>query len=438
MGVLRPAGVPPLERGPGAFDQGSPVIGALLALFTCAIFVSTAATNVLAGVLSLAALYAWARYRPFGLLRHPVCVAVFAFYAWLLLREAISTRPPADVLKALDQFRTLAFVVLWAPLFAAPRHRRAVVAAAAAGLLLFIVIALAGWLTLGHLFYPTQIGSYKLHLPPGLHQFVYHFFLRAPDLAGPVFVAATFAAFELAWQDRRRRGWYLAVAVAATAVLFLATARRTSQVAFVLCGLMYLLLHLKLLSLRRRLLLAGASVATVLALLATPAVQDSAGRVFRDVREFTSMPVERRGEVQTSGALRLRFWDVALEVVRESPWIGTGESAYRERFVAHDNALGGTRLQKEHGHPHNEYLHLLGSLGVVGLTLYLAVHAAAVRSGKAQPSREQRHILGYYLIAALSSAVVNSLTIDMVPGHFHALALLVLAFFPWDEPRGAG
>lgn len=45
----------------------------------------------------------------------------------------------------------------------------------------------------------------------------------------------------------------------------------------------------------------------------------------------------------------------------------------------------------------------------------------------------QRLVLTYYLIAALSTALVNSLVIDMIPGHFHALALLVLGWFAWDR-----
>ena len=425
-----------LHPATDGLERGHPATAALLALFTLAIFLSTAATNVLAGVVCGTSLFYWYRFRPLWLLRHPVSIAVASFYAWLLLRE-LPDGGLEGIAHAADQFRILAFVVLWLPLFVAARHRRAVLAAAGGSILLFMVMALVGRVILGHLFYPTMIHKLTFELPAGIHQFVLHFFMRAPDFAGPILVGFTFAAFELAWLDRRRRWCYLAFGIAATAVVFLATARRTSQVGWVLCGLLYLLLHLKLLPLRQRLVLAAVTIATVVGLLATPTMQDSFGRIVSDVKEFNALPASERGNVQTSGTLRLRFWTVALGVVEQSPWTGTSESAYRRHYVAQDNAMGGSSQQQQHGHPHNEYLHVLGALGIVGLALYVALHVAAMRSGKAQPSRAQRHILGYYLLAALSSAFVNSLAIDMVPGHFHALALLGLAFFPWDAPPEA-
>jgi O-antigen ligase len=417
-----------------ALRTGHVALATLVGLFTAAVLLSTAATNVMAAVLCLAALYLWGRYRPFWLLRHPVLLACAGFFAWLVLREALDGAIGAEVLQSVDQFRTLLFVLLWAPLFVAPLHRRVAVAVVLAGLLLFMLTALVGWVTTGRVFYPLPNLPYPWHLPVVLDQLGHRFFTRAPDLAGPVFLAALFGAAHLALYRTRWRAALAAFALLATVVLFFATTRRTSQVGFILCAAFFVIASLPRMRPRVRIALALAVGVGIAALLSAPPVRERMERVVSESREFLATPTQQRGQTTTSTGGRLLFWSIALQVAEDSPWIGTAESAYRDRYLAVDDAHGGSLHR--HANPHNEYLHVLGALGVIGLALYLALHAGTVRAlAAARAPRMQRVILGYYLIAALSTAVVNSLSIDMILGHFHTLALLVLGLFAW-EARG--
>lgn len=414
----------------GPLAEGHRAIAVLVALFTAAVFLSTAATNILAGVLTLVAAVQWARYKPWWLLRQPIALACIAFFGWLLLREALDGELGREALQAVNQFRPLLFLVLWAPLFMAVRHRRAAVAATLAGLLLFMVTALAGWATSGRVFYPLAGIPYPWSLPPVLDALAFRFFDRAPDLAGPVLLLTIFGTLQLALDERRWR-WLLVFALLGTAVLFAATARKSSQLVFLACAALFLFHRLRPVSLRGRLGWALAVLALAGSLAMLPVVRSGAQRVWTESVQTLSTPAQQRAQVGTSSGLRIMYWEIALQVVQSAPWLGTGESQYRQRFLAQADAMGGIRYR--HANPHNEYLHVAGSLGAIGLVLYLAVHAAAAVQAGRLASPAQRRILAYYLVAALLTAVANSQVIDMVPGHFHALALLVLGWFAWDR-----
>ena len=83
------------------------------------------------------------------------------------------------------------------------------------------------------------------------------------------------------------------------------------------------------------------------------------------------------------------------------------------------------------GNPHNEYLYVTAGLGIVGLVLYLALQARVILDGRLLPNDTQRKILWMAMLIFLVSILFNSMLIDMVPGHFYALVLLSLVWFPW-------
>jgi hypothetical protein len=420
--------------GRDVLRTGHAGIATLLGVFTAAVLLSTAATNIVAALVTGVALYQWGRHRPWWLLRHPVGWASAGFFAWLLLREALDGAMGIEALQSVNQFRTLLYVLLWAPLFVAPLHRRVVVAVTLVGLLLFMLTALVGWLTTGRVFYPLPHMPYPWQLPVVLDQLGHRFFTRAPDLVGPVFLAALFAAAHLALTGSRRRIALAGFAILATVVLFFATNRRTSQVGFVLCALFFVLTSVRSMLPRTRLALAAAVLLGTVMLLNAPPVRDRLERVVSESREFLATPTAQRGQTTTSTGGRLLFWSIAVQVAQESPWIGSAESAYLQRYLAMDDAHGSSLQLHRHGNPHNEYLHVAGALGIVGLALYLAMHAATVAAiARTNATRQHRVILGYYLVAAMSTAMVNSLAIDMILGHFHALAFLVLGWFAWDR-----
>ena len=71
---------------------------------------------------------------------------------------------------------------------------------------------------------------------------------------------------------------------------------------------------------------------------------------------------------------RLAHWQAAIRMIESSPWLGVGFGNYAAAYPAFrllpwENALG---------HAHNYYLNLFAEVGVIGLSLYLALWAAII------------------------------------------------------------
>lgn len=404
----------PAARGEGALPQeaSKPVI-VLICATVAALLASTALTNLMALLMCAAAVFYWIRFRPFWLLRTPVSMLCFAFLGWMALRDAAAGASAAEIATQLNDFRPLLFLVLWAPLFAAAAHRRAALVAFFCGMTVFAFAA---------------IGSILLTGRP-----VMDFFRRGHDLAGPLMAFAIVATAQLAIAGGRWRRAWIAFAVLASCTLFFATIRRTGYVGF---GVgMAVLAALNLGRPRPRTLGALALLVVLPAalLLGSGAARHRMAQVVSEVKAFAATDVTRQKDVRTSSGLRLRFWTVTVEVIKESPLAGSSLSRFRERYDFHDARLGGSA--EATGNPHNEYLYVLGALGAVGLAGYLAIYAGiALRVRRF--GRTQRNIAWLALVTFLVSILYNSLLIDMVPGHFFVLSLLCLIWYPWPDAGG--
>ena len=77
------------------------------------------------------------------------------------------------------------------------------------------------------------------------------------------------------------------------------------------------------------------------------------------------------------------------------------------------------------GNPHNEYLYILATKGVIGLVLYLAVFAQACRVAWCKTDEIQRVGLVMFVFLFMLSITTNSMMIDMEEGHFTMLILLI-------------
>ncbi len=90
-----------------------------------------------------------------------------------------------------------------------------------------------------------------------------------------------------------------------------------------------------------------------------------------------------RGRGSGAGdAARWDLWRVAGSQFRESPWLGRGPDTFElsfQRLRSEEMArrLGG--LGPTQSHPHNDWLQVLGALGLAGLAAYLWLHLGALR-----------------------------------------------------------
>lgn len=422
--------------------QGHRAVSVLLALLTFSVFASTALTNLMALITCGVAFWVWARHRPWALLREPMAWLSLCLLGWLLLRDLSAGANLSEAASQLSDFRVLAFLVLWAPLFAASRHRRAVVLTFAACMAAFVV---AGAL-------PTVVAE----LPP-----VNHYYAGTADVAGPMLTVAIVACFWLvvhpeAWGARRLElplkdrapaapsmraaaAWrwvLLALALLGLFTLLWVSGRRTGFVTL----LAALAVWAALASRRVGWKAAGTGLLGITLLAgAIAAAPDARHRVqlaAAEVQQYLDTQDQQRGMVNTSSGLRLRFWATAGDVIADAPVLGVGLSQFPAHFMAHTQQRGGALSDHGSGNPHNEYLYLWAGLGLPGLLLYLALlgRMAGLAWVASEPARQV--LLSVAVVAFATSVLFNSMLIDMKAGHFFALTALVLAWFP--RPHAAG
>lgn len=390
--------------------QGHPAISAAIAFFVICLFLSTAATNIAALVLTGISLALWIKWKPFALLRTPLAVTCLLLLAWLFVRDLAASASVRATLKQLNDFRPFLFIVLWAPLFSALAHRRAAAAT-------FLACSAAFWLAaLGSLLFTRE--------PINAHGFN-----RSHDLAGPLLVVAVLAGAQLGISDRSRRWWWAAFAVLGSVALFFASGRRTGYVALLIGAGAVVLMNIPRLNLRAFAACVAALLAAVALLAASPHARERAALVYSEAQQFSKTEAKLQGQTRTSTGLRLRFWLVTKEVIKSAPILGVGVSTFEAAYLAADERLGGSVSPTRN--PHNEYLYMLAGLGIPGLALYLAVQGIVVRRGRAFPQPAHSRILWMAMLVFMVSILYNSMVVDTVPGHFYALTVLCLAWFPW-------
>lgn len=96
-------------------------------------------------------------------------------------------------------------------------------------------------------------------------------------------------------------------------------------------------------------------------------------QVVHDIKE-----AQTSENFNTSTGARLYLWEMALDGIRESPWIGIG-SVERMRRIKHagegesKEELAKIQAVRSLGHVHNQYLHSALDGGLIGLAAFLAL-----------------------------------------------------------------
>ena len=217
---------------------------------------------------------------------------------------------------------------------------------------------------------------------------------------------------------RHRAPWLLAMVVCGIGLAL--QDRRTGMLALPL--LLAALACLRCTGWRQRAaLLAALWVAALVVGWATGNVQSRFDEGLRELRQY---PAE--GEVATSMGMRLRLFELSLEMVRESPWLGHGAGSWLGLWQAR---VQGGGLLAAHTTPHNEYLLVAVQGGVIGLLLFLlalgACGVAAWRRGGAAPAA---------FLVWLAFAFAACFNVVLRDAKF-ALPLLILGAVAWAASR---
>lgn len=161
------------------------------------------------------------------------------------------------------------------------------------------------------------------------------------------------------------------------------------------------LIFMNLLGRKHLLKILACSALITAALFLSPTVRE---RVVLISKESQSYAAGKREN--TSVGLRLYMWNGALGMLREHPLLGVGAGGYREairKYKDHPDLF-------EPEHPHNSFLHMAVSFGVIGLAVFAWLLAVIVRKGW----RERQSIAGFATLAYLIVFIIGSMTDTML------------------------
>ncbi len=383
----------------------------LVVLLCIALLTSTALTNICMLLLALLSFWAWSRYQwPDGewALAKPLFILIGLFCLWDLGANLLGGNSLSDSLQALRHVRKFFFVLLLWPLFASPRVARHALLSLGATVSLLAAANLVWTLVLHH---PESMTSFMSNL-------------HGQILIGMVLLLVHAALV------RRYQPWLLvALALVLLASLFFAAHRRTGYVLLAVGSVFMMLLLWKSQTGRRRqvYLLAGVAVLAALLLLAglSATLQQRVDLFFTEYHQFFEMSPQQRSQLETSVGLRLQYFVSSWSIVQDHFWTGMGSLNFKQLFWEVNRDMGATNPKVFAPNPHNEYLYMWTTKGLVGLLLYLGIFVQACRLAARRSEAWQRHGLWMFVCLFLTSILFNSMSIDMVEGHFMMLVLLI-------------
>jgi len=219
------------------------------------------------------------------------------------------------------------------------------------------------------------------------------------------------------------------VALMLLASLFLGSIRRTGYVLLAVGSLLLMVLAWLRETGKQRwfYLLTGLGALSGLVLLAglSPKVQARVALFFTEYQQFLQMAPTQRSQLETSVGLRMQYFVSSWQIAQDHFWLGVGSLNFKPLFWEVNHAMGATNPVIFAPNPHNEYLYMWTTKGLVGLLLYLGIFVQACRIAAKRIEDWQRHGLWMFVCLFLTSILFNSMSIDMVEGHFMMLVLLV-------------
>jgi O-antigen ligase len=355
--------------------------------------VSVAGSGVLVPLVVLLALVSGTYSRSWrALLRDPVAVTALLLFAWMAFAISYSQAPLDESLRVLKKYRELLFLPLLLPLFLNPRWRRLGMHAFIAAMLLTLAAS-----------YGTAIGMLLDPATVEIDAVVFKHRITQNTLMA---LAVFWMALRALRPGRWRRLWMLAIALALVDMFFL-VGGRTGHL--VLIALAALLLHHRF---GWRGLLATLVGGVLAALLLYPASEVFRGRI-DEVGE--GLARYQAGDFTTSTALRLNYYDNALQLFAQRPLIGFGTGSFAGVY---QDQVAGT-AQPPTVNPHNEYLMIGVQTGLPGLLLFITLlglqwHRARRLSG------DDRMMARALVLAMAVGCLLNSFLLDSTEGHIYA------------------
>ena len=381
----------------------------VLALSAC-LLTTTAGTNLMVFLLLLLAPWAWWRFKwtePERRQATTLFMLIGLFCVWDLSVNLWAGNSWLSSLKALRDLRNFGFIIVLWPIFALPNVARR----AAWGLLASVVLLALANLTM------TLSGN----LPHGdlMTKFM-------PNMHGQILVGLVLL-LGLSWIEQPDRSWraWLPMVILLLSLL-LASSRRTGYILLVAGAGMALVLNRDKLRLQKYRVVVLLGVVVILGLaLSSSHLRMRVSLALSEVVQFFSLDTRQRAALETSVGIRLEYYVSTWQLIKEHFWTGLGSLKFGDAFWQINQQMGATNKALFGGNPHNEYLWMWATKGLIGLLMYLAIWVQVCRMAWHKRDRLQRHGLWVLVTLFLISITSNSMSFDMVEGHFMMLALLI-------------
>ncbi|MBI4690357.1 MAG: O-antigen ligase family protein [Nitrospirae bacterium] len=154
-----------------------------------------------------------------------------------------------------------------------------------------------------------------------------------------------------------------------------------------------------LLGQRHILKIVGVSILIIGLFLMSPTVQTRISSVVSDIRAYEQM------NPNTPIGLRLHMWKGAVKIFLDNPIIGVGTGGYQSAMKRYENPMLNLDLREFH-QPHNSFLYMAASFGIIGLISLLYLFFIVLQNGW----RYRDDLIGFSVLSFGLVLFIGSLT----------------------------
>ena len=341
-------------------------------------------------------------------LRDPVAASLMLFFGWTLISGTWSSATWLAVLDDWWGWRKLLLLPIGLVLISSMKRAMAAFYTLAVMGLIYVLVALVDLWGFGQLWNRS-----------------YYTVVQDANVQGIYFSLVGLACLLVGWINRDRRALASALAMVSV-VYFLFVAwfgiSRSGYVAFIIS------LALAGAFLARGRIFAG-MVAGVLVSVVILCLSPTVNQRVQQAGSELSVGAAASGGNLTSGSIRFVMWENTLKLIADAPLLGSGAGDFKKSYAEVVAGQTGWRATLTDD-PHNQYLHIWGEYGAVGLLLFLGflgtvffrIHwqqlSGILLASTLIVSAAVSMFNGVYGGSAMGRLVIISLTIYLAMGYY--------------------
>jgi O-antigen ligase len=145
-------------------------------------------------------------------------------------------------------------------------------------------------------------------------------------------------------------------------------------------------------------------------MMVSPIVRERLSLTVNQIKyQFASEPEIHRGEITTVPQDRFYMWRGALEIIKEHPWIGVGTGAYRTVLNERDDDPNASLI----AHPHNIFLHMGVSYGLMGMVVFIWFLYVTMVNGWRKKDEPEGYFLLCVVLVLVTTGFFNTQILDV-------------------------